>query len=80
MTKQKGSNTQCYGARQYLFKHWEEMCSDMEMIRLYEHFVLRGSVLLSEYWREACMEHKTQKKGNTWSDGSFAIIMKDFKN
>ncbi len=52
----------------------------MEMIRLYEHFVLRGSVLLSEYWRGACMEHKTQKKGNTWSDGLFAIIMKEYKN
>ncbi len=50
------------------------------MIHLYKHFVLRGSVLLSEYWREACTEHKTQKEGNTWSDGLFAIIMKEYKN
>ncbi len=39
-----------------------EMCSDTEMIRLYKHFVLSGIVLLSEYWKEACTEHKTQKK------------------
>ncbi len=57
-----------------------EMYSDTEMIHLYKHFILRGSILLSEYWREACTEHKTQKEGNTWSDRSFAIIMKEYKN
>ncbi len=46
-----------------------EMCLDTEMIHLYEHFVLCQSVLLSEYWREACTEHKDQQEGNTWSDG-----------
>ncbi len=35
-----------------------EMCKDREMIHLYKHFVLHGSVLLSEYWREACTEHR----------------------
>ncbi len=54
-----------------------EMCSDTEMIRLYKHFVLCGSVLLSEYWREACTEHKDNQEGNTWSNGLFAIIMKE---
>ncbi len=57
-----------------------EMCSDTEMIRLYKHFVLRGSVLLSEYWREACTEYKDCKEGNTWSDKLFALIMKEYKN
>ncbi len=56
------------------------MCLDVEMICLYKHFVLRGSVLLSEYWREACTEHKNCKEGNTWSDGSFAIVMIEYKN
>ncbi len=45
-----------------------EMCSDTEMIRLYEHFVLCRSILLSEYRREACAEQKGQKEGNAWSD------------
>ncbi len=53
-----------------------EMCSDTEMIRFYEHFVLHRSVLLSEYWREACAKHKNQKEGNVWSD----IIMQEYKN
>ncbi len=57
-----------------------EMCSDSEMIRLYKHFVLRGSVLLSEYWSEARTEYKNRKEGDTWSDGSFALIMKEYKN
>ncbi len=57
-----------------------EMCLDTEMIHLYKHFVLRGSFLLSEYWREACMEHRNQKEGDTWSDRLFAIIMKEYKN
>ncbi len=57
-----------------------EMCSDTEMMRLYEHFVLRGSVLLSEYWREACAEHGNRKEGDTWSDGLFTIIMREYKN
>ncbi len=29
-----------------------EMCLDTKMIRLYKHFVLCRSILLSEYWRE----------------------------
>ncbi len=56
------------------------MCLDTEMMRPYKHFVLHGSILLSEYWREACSEHKHQKEGNIWFDGSFTIIMKEFKN
>ncbi len=56
------------------------MCSDTEMIRLYKHFVLCGSILVSEYWREAYTEHKNRKEGDTWSDGSFTIIMKEYKN
>ncbi len=57
-----------------------ELCWDTEMIHLYKHFFLRGSVLLSEYWREACAEHKDRKEGNTWSDGLFVIVMKEYKN
>ena len=57
-----------------------ELCSDTEKFCLYEHFVLRGSTLLSEYWNEACSENKDRKEGETWSDGSFAIVMKEYKN
>ncbi len=57
-----------------------EMCLDTEMIHLYEHFVLCGSILLSEYWREACTEFKDCKEGNIWSNGLFVIIMKECKN
>ncbi len=46
-----------------------ELCSDTEKMRLYEHFVLRGSTLLSEYWSEACAEHKDRKEGNAWNNG-----------
>ncbi len=35
-----------------------EMCLDTKMVRLFEHFVLHGSILLPEYWREACVDHK----------------------
>lgn len=46
-----------------------ELCSDTEKMRLYEHFVLRGSTLLSEYWSEACAEHKDQKKATPGKTG-----------
>ncbi len=57
-----------------------EMCLDMEMMHLYEHFVLSGSNLLSQYWRDACEGHENRKEGNIWNNGSFAIITKEYKN
>ncbi len=57
-----------------------KMCSDTKMVRLYRHFVLHGSIILSEYSREACAEHKNWKEGNVRRDRSFAIIMREYKN
>ncbi len=44
---------------------------------LCRHFVLHGSILLSTYWREACVMHnnKTEAVG-TWNDMVFATIIK----
>ncbi len=57
-----------------------EMCSDTEMIRLYEHFVLRGSVLLSTYWGEAFVMLDNKKEvGCTWQE-AFVSIMKEYNN
>ncbi len=57
-----------------------QMCLDTKMVGIYEHFVLCRGVLLSEYWREACADHKNWKEGNVWSNEVFAIIMREFKN
>ncbi len=52
-----------------------EMCLDTKMVHLYEHFILHGRFLLSEYWREACAENKNRKEGKVWSYGLFPIII-----
>ncbi len=46
-----------------------KMCSDTEMVHLYEYFVLCGTSLLSSYWNEAsgnnnnkCKADKTRKE------------------
>ncbi len=31
----------------------KDMCADIEMIHLYEYFVLCGTILLSSYWEQA---------------------------
>ncbi len=57
-----------------------DMCLDTKMVHLYKHFVLCWSILRSEYWREAHVDHKNQKEGSVWSDGLFVIITREYKN
>ncbi len=45
--KTKGINYSVLRCPSVFVQTLGEMCSDMEMISLYKHFVLRGSILLS---------------------------------
>ncbi len=58
------------------------MCLDMEMIHLYEYFVLHGTILLSSYWTQATNDNNKEfdSPDNTRKKGAFAKIMKTYKN
>ncbi len=57
-----------------------KMFSHTKMVCLHEHFVLHGCDLLSTYWRKACTKNNDNKTGGIQNNGSFALIMKEFKN
>ncbi len=58
----------------------DNMWLDAKMVWLYKHFVLCESIILSMYWREACVMQNNKKEAEgTWKDRDFAPIMKECK-
>ncbi len=58
-----------------------EMCLDMEMIYLYEHFVLCMPFLLSLLWTEVHSNNNDECEADIiWREGAFAIILRFYKN
>ncbi len=56
------------------------MCFGAEIVHLYKHFNLCGSILLSTYWGEAFVMLDNKKEvGCTWQE-AFVSIMKEYNN
>ncbi len=76
----KGVNYSVLTCPTVFVQTFQEMCLDTDIVCLYKHFILRGSNLLSMYWREAYTKTSDKKTGKVWDKGTFASIMKEYMN